>query len=96
MTIFLKIRYYKIRLDYDKIDISKGSDPNKSNKNKECLICQYWIFNHGIKFQDSVCNGCQDLKMLCLDISNIAIITIKNVDYRCVTNNISKYQAINL
>ena len=96
MTIFLKIRYYKIRLDYDKIDISKGSDPNKSNKNKECLICQYWIFNHGIKFQDCVCNGCQDLKMLCLDISNIAIITIKDVDYRCITNNISKYKAINL
>ena len=96
MTIFLKIRYYKIRLDCDKIDISKGSDPNKSNKNKECLIWRYCIFNQGIKFQDSVCNGCHDLKMLCLNISNIAIITIKNVDYRCIINNISKYKAINL
>ena len=96
MTIFQKIRYYKIRLDYDEIDISKGSDPNKSNKNKECLIWRYCIFNQGIKFQDSVCNGCHDLKMLCLNISNIAIITIKNVDYRCIINNISKYKAINL
>ena len=25
------------------------------NKSKECMICQYWFFNHRFKFQDSVC-----------------------------------------
>ena len=34
--------------------------------------------------------------MLCLNISNIAIITIKNVDYRCIIHKISKCGAINL
>ena len=34
--------------------------------------------------------------MLCLDISNVAIITIKNIDYRCIIHNISKSEAINL
>ena len=34
--------------------------------------------------------------MLCLNISYIAISTIKNVDYRCIIYNISKSEAINL
>ena len=34
--------------------------------------------------------------MLCLNISGIAIITVKNVDYCCIIHNISKSGAINL
>ena len=60
------------------------------------MICHYWFFNHGFKFQDSVCNGCHDLTMLSVNISDIAIITVKNVDYRCIIHNISKSEAINL
>ena len=76
-------------LYYDKIDISDGIDPTKSNKSRECMICHYWFFNHRFKFQDHVCNDCHDLTMLCLNISDIAIITVKNVDYCCVMYNIS-------
>ena len=76
-------------LYYDKIDISDGIDPTKSNKSRECMICHYWFFNHRFKFQDHVCNHCHDLTMLCLNISDIAIITVKNVDYCCVMYNIS-------
>ena len=90
----LKIRYYKCY--YDRIDISEGIDPTKSKRSKECMICHYWFFNHGFKFQDSVCNGCHDLTMLSVNISDIAIITVKNVDYRCIIHNISKSEAINL
>ena len=75
-------------LYYDKIDTSDGIDPTKSNKSRECMICHYWFFNHRFKFQDHVCNDCHDLTMLCLNISDIAIITVKNVDYRCVMYNI--------
>ena len=60
------------------------------------MICHYWFFNHGFKFQDSAFNGCQDLTSLCLNISNIAIITIKNVEHACVIHNIIKSEAINL
>ena len=60
------------------------------------MICHYWIFNHGIKFQDSVCNGCHNLMVLCLNISDIGIITVKNADYCCIIHNISKSEAINL
>ena len=34
--------------------------------------------------------------MLSVNISNIAIITAKNADYRCITHNNSKSEAINL
>ena len=81
---------------YDRIDISKGIDLPKSNSCKECMICHYWFFNHGFKLQDSVCNGCHDLTMLSVNISNIAIITVKNIDCRCIIHNISKSEAINL
>ena len=59
------------------------------------MICHYWLFNHGFKFQNSVCNGCHDLTMLSVDISNIAIITIKYDDYTCIINNISISESIN-
>ena len=54
------------------------------------MIFRYWFSNHGLEFQYSLCNDCHDLSMLCLNISDIAIITIKNVDYLCIIHNISK------
>ena len=60
------------------IDTSKETDPTKSNTSKECMICHYFFFNYGFKFQDSVCNGCHDLTILCPNISDITSITVKN------------------
>ena len=34
--------------------------------------------------------------MLSVNISDIAIIIVKNVDYRCIIHNINKSEAINL
>ena len=59
------------------------------------MICHYFSFNHGFKFQDYVCNGCHHLTILSVNISDIAINTVKNVDYRCIIYNISKFDAIN-
>ena len=68
----------------------------KSNKSKKCMICHYWFFHHGFEFQDSVCNDCHDLAILSVNISDIAIITVKNVDCRCMIHSINKSEAINL
>ena len=39
-------------LYYDRIDISKGIDVNKTSESKECVICHYCFFlNKGFKFQ---------------------------------------------
>ena len=51
---------------------------------------QLLSFGHGFKFQDSVCYGCHDLTMLTGNISDIAIITVNNFDYRCIIHSISK------
>ena len=83
-------------LYYDRIDISEGIYPTKSNYSKECMICHDRFFNHEFKFQDSECNGCHDLTMLHVNISDIAIITIKNVYYRCVIHTMSKSEVIYL
>ena len=81
---------------YDRIDISEEVDPTKSNRSKECMIFHYWLFYHGFTFQYSVCNGFYDLTMLSLNVSDVAIITIKNVDYCCIIHNNSKPKAITL
>ena len=51
-------------LYYDSIDINEEIDPTKSNKRRECMICQYFVFNHGFKFQNYVCNNFQDWTLL--------------------------------
>ena len=76
-----------------RIDISEGIDLAKSKNSKEC---KSWFLNHGFEFQDYICNFCHDLTMLYVNISNVTLITLKNVDYLCVIHNISKSEAINL
>ena len=59
------------------------------------MICHHGFFNRGFEFQDSVCNGCHDLIFLIVNISDIAIITVK-IDSRCIIYNISKSEANNI
>ena len=47
-------------------------------------------FIHEFKFQDSVCDGCHELLKLSLNISDVAIITVRNVNYRYIIHDISK------
>ena len=44
-------------LYYDRIDVSEGINFTTSNTHKEYMICYYWIYNHGSKFQDYAYNG---------------------------------------
>ena len=52
--------------------------------------------NYGFKFQDYVCNGCHDLNMLCLNISDSAIIAVKGVDCCYDTPDITISEPIRL
>ena len=80
----------------DRIDISEATDLAKTNNSKECMICRCWFFNHGFEIQDSVCKGYHDLTILSVNVSDIAITTVKDVDYCCIIQNICKSEAINL
>ena len=66
-------------LYYDRIDLGERIDLTENKNNKECIVYHYWFFNHGFKFQKSVCDGCQDLLMLCLNISDITVITVTGI-----------------
>ena len=39
-------------------------------------------------------NSCNDLTMLCLNISNIAVITARDVGYHCIIHAICKFKTI--
>ena len=81
-------------LHHDRIDISEGIDVAKSHNSKECIIFNYCFVNRGFEFQNSVCNGCYALTMLCLNLSDTAVITVKGVDYCCIIHDTSKSEAI--
>ena len=39
-------------LQYNRIDVSEGTDINKISTSKECMLCHYWYFKDvGYKFQ---------------------------------------------
>ena len=49
-------------LQYQKIDVSQGTDVNKTSASKECELCHYWFFKDvAFKFEEHVCNGYHDL-----------------------------------
>ena len=60
------------------------------------MLCHYLLFSHGFNFQNYACNGCHDLTTLSVNISDIAIIIVKNVNYCCILHNIMNSEATNL
>ena len=72
-------------LHYDRIDVFEGIDVNKTRESEECDICHNWQFlNKGFKFQSNVYNRCHDLVILSMNLSKIAILSIKGTDYCCI------------
>ena len=52
---------------------------------KSCRICHYWYFLYkGFKFQPDVCNGCHDVLMMSINLSDIAVLNIGGIYYRCI------------
>ena len=83
-------------MHFDKIDVSEGIDINKTNAPKECIIFEYYYFvDKCLKFQPDVCNGCYDVLMMSININDIAVLNICEVDYRCISNGISKSETVN-
>ena len=84
-------------LYYGRIEISEGTDVDKTSESKECDIYHYRYFlNKGDKFQPNVCHRCHDLLMMSLNLSDIAILNIKGSNYHCITSGIRKSEPINL
>ena len=83
-------------LEYDRIDISKGIDANKTSPSKECDIYHFWYFKDiGFEYERYLCNGCHDLMQRAMSFNNVAIVYIKGSAYRIHFWYMSKDDAMN-
>ena len=82
-------------LRYQKIDVSKGIEINKTNASKECELCHYWFFKDiGFKFEEHVCNKCHDLLTIAYSLKDIAKSNAKGATFRCILMGISKNEGL--
>ena len=69
--------------------MSEGINVDNTSEWKECDFCHYWQFlNKEFKFQPNACNGCHDLLMMPMNLSDIAILSIKSADYYGIISRI--------
>ena len=84
-------------LEYNRIDISEGTDINKTNASKQFDICHYWYFlDKNFKYEPYFCNGCHDLMQKTMNCNDVAIVSIKGNDYRIHFWYMSKDDAISI
>ena len=70
-------------LEYEKIEISEGTDVNKSGNSKECSLCHFWYFiDKNFNYELYLCNGCHGMSMKVVSIKNLSIIYSKGNAYR--------------
>ena len=84
---------YKM-LEYDRIDILERIDVNKTNKSKECMLCDYWYFlNKNFSYGPYLCDGCYYIMQKSNDFKNIAIVHSRESTYRIYFMYMSKREA---
>ena len=77
-------------LYFNKIDVSEWIDVNKKSASKECDIWHYRYFlNFSFKFLSNICKRSLDLLMISKNLSDIAILNIKGLDYHCIMSLIT-------
>ena len=59
------------------------------------VICWYFSVINFI-FQSKVCDDCHNLMQKAISFNDVAIVSVKQNDYRIYFLHISKYEAINL
>ena len=69
-------------LQYERIDVSEGTDLNKTCTSEECVLCHYSHF--GFKFEEHVCNRCHDLLTMAYSLENIAILKSKGTTFTII------------
>ena len=81
-------------MKYDRVDVSEGTDVDKTNKSRECKFCHYWYFlNKKFSYGPFTCDGCYDMVQKSTDLKNIAIVHIKKIVYRIYFQHMSKHEA---
>ena len=81
-------------ISYERIDCSEGIDLDKRENSVKCLICNYWYFSDGFKYQPYFCNGCDGFNMTVQSLNDFFIVNIKNIDYRVYIVGADKKTAV--
>ena len=82
-------------LRYQKINVSEGIGVNKTSASKECELCHFWFFKDiEFKFEEHVCNRCNDLLTIAYSLKDIAILNAKGNTFRFILMGISKNEAL--
>ena len=90
MNVFIN---YKM-LEYDRIDISEGTDINNTNELKECMLCRYWYFlSKNFSYGPYLSDGCYNIVQTSISFKNIAIVRVKKSVYRIYFQDIKKREA---
>ena len=93
MTLCVK---YKM-LEYYRIDISEGTDVDKTSASKKSDICHCYYFKDiGFNYELYLCNGCHDLEQKALTFNDVAIVYVKGSSCRIYFWYMSKDDAINI
>ena len=83
-------------LEYDWIDVSEGTEVNKTNTLKERNSCHYWYFlDKCLNYEPYLCNSCYDLMQKVINFNDVAIISVWGSDYRISFWYMSKDDATN-
>ena len=80
-------------LEYDRIDISKVIDVDKTNKSKKYMFWHYWYFlNKNFSYGPYLCDGCYNMTQKSTDSKNIDIVYVKGNAYRIHFWHMSKHK----
>ena len=93
---YLEDCYYKNMITYERIDCSEGIDTDKSEESMKCMVCNYFYFKDGFKYQPRVCNGCHDFSMKVMELSDFFVLNVGGNDYRVYIANIDKEEAVKM
>ena len=85
-------------LEYERIHVLEGIDINTlSDKSRECNLCHYWYFvDKNFNYEPYLSNGCHELMIKAMSFNDLAVASVKEIDYRVRFCFMSKNNAINL
>ena len=70
-------------LEYDRNDISEGTDINKTNASKECNIYHYWFFlDKKFKCESYLLQFLSWFNAKAMNFNDFTIVSVKGSDYR--------------
>ena len=77
LKITISFLYNLNMLYYNRIDVSKRTDINKTSTSKECDLSHCWYFlDKQFKFQWYIFKVCHDVLMISINFIDIAIVNI--------------------